>query len=123
METVMRHILVMESDLEILAYYQELLHNAGYRVTTVSDQDKAMKLLSPLPLFPPDRFDFIISAGLHWKPCYELAAVQYGLRNLVVVTGSSEIVKHVDFLGTKAFEKPVPLKEVIDYIYRSCPPE
>ena len=111
----------MDSDQEILAYFQKLLHDAGYRVTAVSDPDKAMELLSPLPVYPPDRFDFIWSAGLRWKPCYMLAAKQYGLRNLVVVTGSSETIKHVDLLGAKTFEKPVPPKEVIDYISRCCP--
>lgn len=112
---------MMESDLDLLDNYQKLLQDAGYRVTTIPDPNKAMGLLNPLPLFPPDRFDFFLSAGLHWKSCYELAARQYGLRNLVVVTGSSEIVEHVDFLGAKAFEKPVPLKDVIDYIIRCCP--
>jgi hypothetical protein len=85
----------MEGDPRLTADYQRLLHDAGYRVTTVSDPDKAMELLSPLPVFPPDRFDFILSGGLQWKLCYELAALQYGLRNLVVVSGSIEIVGHV----------------------------
>lgn len=120
-EIVMRHILVMEDNLHLLAHYQKLLQNAGYRVTTISDPNKAMELLNPLNLYPPDRYDFILSAGLHWKPCYVLAAGQYGLRNLVVVTGSREIVKDVDFLGAKAFEKPVILTDVVDYIRRCCP--
>ncbi len=118
----MRHILVLEDDVELLHCFQQLLEAAGYRVTAISDPRKAMELLSPIPVYPPDRFDFIWSAGLRWKSCYVLAAHQYGLRNLVVVTGSKEVIQHVDSLEVKHFEKPLNPVEIVDYIRRCCPP-
>lgn len=117
----MRHILILEDDDDLGKMFKRLLEDVGYRATHVSNPEEAMGLLSPLPIYPPDRFDFIWSAGIHWENCYTLAMEQYGLRNVIVVTSSDEIANDVDFLGAKSFTKPVVCGDLIEYIKKYCP--
>ncbi len=113
----MRRIFVME-ERELGKGLCAFLAKAGYEVILATTQDAALMILNDKL-----RIDFVISAGLRWKSCYEFAILKYGITNVVVCTGDQDVKKDLEYRHVMVFEKPFLFDDLVAYVVKVCPPK
>jgi DNA-binding NtrC family response regulator len=111
-----RRILVMEEH-ALGEGLQIFLKKAGYQVILVTSEEKALKVLNG-----EERIDFVISAGLRWKRCYELSLFKFGYVNTIILTGDIDVKKELEERMIVVFEKPAIFPDLLRYVVSVCPP-
>lgn len=90
---------------------------AGFNVIHSTDKHHAIAQMSG-----ETRIDFVVSAGRHWKSCYELALMYYGITNVVICTGDLDVKADLDSRCVMVFEKPFIFEDLVTYVLKVCPP-
>jgi CheY-like chemotaxis protein len=119
-----RHILVINDTPQILALFDELLGEAGYRVTTDRFTVETDRLLADLKELAPDLviLDLVIgSEGLGWQ-FLQMLKMDRSTREMPIIVCSAavrqvhELQAHLDDMGVAVVLKPFDIDHLLNVV-------